>query len=747
METIIYRNGRNKEILNENDISDDATYNKEYYIDNKPIKTESYFLGKLIGLALYVQPSDAPEKLLRQYIGLKAITLHHHRLSIGKYDYYEIEHYEYLKLIYSKVEVFCPEGTIAVYWISPEYYGTNGKVYYLSSKDGEQEKKIQVGYHKNGELKNVSIPGEKAIESVEEFILSGLEEKYGIDTRYYGSLFPLIPGIHEALPKRKVRYISSFSNEPLTLQEALNTEYLTKKVYEDDVLVQTDKYQDGKFYKRRLYFYGESYNKELFHPGVYNVAYYNPKEINNYVVWEANHFNPEGKLSKRCLEVRDHKRTKIAVQQISLETEKVIKTKKYSKEFFDDSEGYKPFVYDKNGTICKKVKTYNYGYETYLISEMRENGFFDTEYGHYFLEPEPLVPYVKGTELVPKKVVYKNHFGGVIDETETKLLYEYYKETYHNGYLKKVEHHGTSRWETEVYEDMATDTSKAYGLYFFNLKNVNGYRIYDAYGKDSYRDEILTGILVQDIYGREVSRVLHGYGKVQFGRKILYDNYMPLLSGSEETHVLYDEDGKVNLYRRVDTINNRIHNSTRSAYESESSFQYENVAKPYYRSLEELVPPQSFVRDIRLNERPVTSHDDTTGVRNITGFYSTDNKLRHILDGHEKRYFIPKDEDIVTAVKALRPHRYTHFYFDIIEQGNNVFCHYFHASGFLVQMKISKITYEAEVRITPEQREITVKLADIYENKYWYNFYKNGTRVYFTSFHTKELVRQLLQAM
>ena len=747
METVIYRNRRNKEILNENDISDDSTYDKEYYINAKLVKTESYFFGKLDGLKLYVQPSGAPENLLNRYRGINAISLCYHRLSVGKYDYYEIEHYEYLKLKYSMVEVLCPEGSLAQYWIFPEYYGTDRKVYYLPPQNGEQAKKIQVSYHRSGELKNASIPGEKDIVCTEEFMTSGLEEKYGIDIRYYASLFPLIPNVHKPLPKRKVRYSSSFSNEPLTLLDALNTKYLKKKIYEDDVLVQVDKDLDGQFHKRSLYFYGESYSKDLFYPGVYNVAYYNPKEINNYVVWEANHFNKEGKLSKRWLEVRDHKRIKIAVQQISLKTGKIIKTKKYSKEFFDDSEGYKPFIYNKNGSICKKVETYNYGSETYFISEMRENGFFNTEYGRYFLEPEPLVPYIKGTERVEKEVVYKNHFGGIIDETEAKLLYEYFKETYHNGYIKKVEHHGALSWATEVYEDGAIDTSKAYGLYFYNLKYVDGYRVYDAYGKDSYDNEPLTGILVQDIYGREVSRVLYGYGKVQFGRKILYDNYMPLLSGSKETHVLYDEDGKITSYKRVDTINNTVVNRTRSAYEAEKYFQQKRVAKPYYRSLAELVPPQSFVRDNQLNERPVTSYDDTTGVRNINGFYNAHNKLEHILDGYEKKYFIPKGEDIVNAAKALMPYGYTHFYFDIIEQDDNVFCRYFHATGFLVQMKISLVNYKAEVRITTEQREITVKLADTYDNKYWYDFYKNGTRVYFTSFHTKELAKQLLRAI
>ncbi|MEL1244422.1 hypothetical protein AAEO56_09135 [Flavobacterium sp. DGU11] len=749
METIIYRDRRNREILNESAISDDLAYDKEYYIDEKPIKTESYIYGKFSGLQLYLQLSDAPEKLLNQFRHVETITLYQHRFSTGIYDLYDVDHFEYLKLKYSKIEVHSPRGRIAEYWVYPaKYYGTNSKTFNIHPKEEGQKKQIQVSYHGSGDFKTASVPGEKSIGSLEEFMSSDLIRKYGLAKRYYASLLPLIPDMQKPLPHRKVRYVSDFNNKPLTLQEALNTKYYTKKIYEDDVLMQTDEYLDGEFYKRKIYFYGEAYSRKSFHADANNVIYFNPKDVNNYVVWEAEYFNREGEFSKRWYEVRDHEGTKIAVQQISLESGKVTKTKKYSKQFYDDSEGYKPFTYDKDGAICKKIEIHDgFGSETYLISEMKENGFFDTEYGRYFLEPEPLIPSLKGPERVKGNVVYKNPFGGVIDETEAKHLYEYYKETYHNGFLKKSHHHGASRWSLEVYDDTATDTSKAYGLYFYNLKNVNGYRVYDAYGKDHYNDEPVTGNLVQDAYGREVSRVLRGHGKIQYGRKILYDGYMPVPSGSSQTHVLYDEDGKVSTYRKVRTKDNSVIESTRSAYESAKYFKNEKIAQEYYRSLDELMPPLPFVSDSQLIERPVASYDDSRGIRNITGLYTEQGKLRHIIDGYDKKYFLPKGEDIVNAIKALKPYSYTHFYFNIIEKGSNVFCHYAHLSGFLVQMRISKYTYQADVRITPDQREITVRLRDHHNNTNWYDFYKNDKFIRGTSFHSKELAKQLLQAI
>lgn len=754
MEAIVYKNRRNTQTLTEADLTNQKAYNKFYYSNSKLRRVEYLNRGRVTGVDLHLQPSDAAESLLLDYLGVRNVTLYNNHFKAGRYDYCEVDYYQHFKLQYSIIEVRLEDELITQYFLYHESGSETNSKYFLlpASADTDKKERILIQYYASGEFKRAVSPGgdeTNDFETLTALICS--QDKTHPNNQFYESVFPLIPGMPMPLPNRAVRYYDTLNNECVTFRDALHTDYYKKEVYNNDILITIDEYMERRLEKRTHYLYTYKFSDESLASGAESTIHYNPQEINNYTVWDVDTYNETGELEERSREVWNHEGTKIAVQKCSLTSGEVIETEKYSKLFVDDTYGYKPFTYDTAGKICEVVTAYDFGYDTYHISEVEESGFFDDEYGRYFRTAAPLVPAIPGPAKVNRKVLFKNHYGKVIEESEIRHLYEYKKETYHNGFLKEVDCYGSGYITTEVYDDEAKEANLGrYDTCFYDLEKVYGYRIYRAAVRDSYSDLIFTGTLVQDIHGREVSRIIWALDKIQFARKIAYDCYIPnqqLYGG--DTHVLYDEDGRVSQYREVSGNYNSIRNTGRTVFETRESYRYERVAHNYYQSIDELVPPFPFLSDTILTERKLTSYKYVSGGdRIVTGYYNSCGKLKHVVrDQFEKMYFLSKGENLSLALEALKPYSYQHYYFDIIDQDGFVFLQYFHLSGLHVQMKISKDTYIPTVRLSDDTRDVTLRLHSASDNQYWYSFYRGEDRIHFTHFHTVELAKQLLQAI
>lgn len=757
MDTIIYKSRYDKTILAEEEALESGYYDKYYYRDDKILKAESVNDGYIEKLTLYLAKWESVEEFLYPTRHIPEITIYHHNIEVNGYHYYEVENFEYLERKYHKIEVCKDHKKITQFWIYPSrLYGTNTKNLYTDF-DCKYNRKcsLNVSYHESGEFKAASFGDEPTITSLRDFLAPNyLDRKYGItDKQFFISIFPVIPNHDIQLPARDTRYRDEFTNSRLTLAEALSTAYHIKEVYEGGLLTCKEWYHQGRITKRTLYFRSPEFDPEQISRNTLNKICYNPTEEHNYIVWDIVYFDGL-KASRKGKEVQDYNGEKVAQHIIDNETGQLLKAKKYTRMFYDDMDGYKPFTYNKKGKICKEITTLGFDNETTYISDLKQEGFFDDEYGRYFISAEPLIPYRRGPNKEDKTIIYRNHFGKIIGETEIKHVYEYTKEEIVDGFLRDFSHH---RHKSLPYSERYFDTAKTaeecreYAtLKAYNLRLQKGYRLYDLRffvegtdGKTHYN-----GLLIQDAFGREVTKVLFDSEKVIVGRKTYYSDYVAGTGDTESfIRVVFDEKGIVDHYITQYTGIPETH--PKNYVDSDKLYKQSQIRLPYYGSLNELLPPHTLLTNTRLYKRPLPTLGSRQGHSTWTpfnGYFTPEGKLKHVLDGSFiKKYFLSPDEEINTVSKALSHYYYMNYYFNIRHTGDVIDCSYFNPMGVMAVLKINCATYQIAANNVNDSSG--TKLVKLPHEEYIYEFQNHGSHIYITDFNIIDLTHQLMLAI
>ncbi len=749
---ILYKDIRNKKTFKEDELSliiGKSAYIKYYYTDDeKLVKQENFNCqGILTSTYFYLQLFETKEEILYKNPHAIIYTI---LKEINGYIVYEKESYQGFELSEKIIEVRDEKGRM---------------ITEMNLKYEEYHKYL----HVDDEIKRISYFewGE-----MKDRFSSYFEKKHEVNNEFYTQLYPIIPDCEFLIPETKVEYRNLYDIK-LKLDEAFKEDDFTKYIYEQDRKIIEEEFCDGILESRTYYLKPEQTIQDILKECNYNIdniIYYNQHIVNNYVVWDINYYGKQLRLGSKDKKVFNLNDEEIASQSIDATNNKVIKTQKYSNLMYhEDPFDFLPFTYDENGKIEEKIKI---NYDKYCINDFKEKGFFNTEYGRYFLTDEPLVPYVKGPEKI--ECIYKNHLEQIIDEVEIKYLYEYKKEIYVNGFLKEVYSYihkhipGVEDLDCiglELYsdqqrlEDIIYDSIiKNFDFVFYNKRINNNYIVYDVEKYDYTSDLKYNGILVQDSQGREIVRVIYQNDKthIQYAHKIFYDN--PVKGDSAENYHLVEFDKYGNPYRYK-----RFHWENCEIFSKEKYEKYEPSSKvlqnPFYKNLRFLIPPFPCLKYEELVQKPQYIKIKNDYIYRKECYYNENHQLRI----YHNSIFLYTYEDLTPIKQALTIYEFK-YYYNIKRNTDFLTFRCLYKEGLEIDFSINLETLQMQYEVTKckEISNLNSEINKVLENSNKsmkinirmeneregvYHFLYNDQIVENSYFNLEELIYCLLEAI
>lgn len=338
--------------------------------------------------------------------------------------------------------------------------------------------------------------------------------------------------------------------------------------------------------------------------------------------------------------------------------------------YYDGSyDEYESFYYDENGILTTEEIFIDDGWSgDYIkISDMKKQGFFDSDYGRYFVSASPEFP--ESDFLVTSyKEIYRNHLGELIDKEEIGNLYEYSKEIFENGLPKtKTTYKAENKKEfldkqykeyVESYHHNVREIPDNLELFYmgrntmyFNRRFKNNYIVYDFLVRneeDSFKIDY-SGTVVYDNFYRLVSKIVYKERTKELvsGKKINYKYLAPLHKTDVKTEMVtvnFNSKGEIENY-----IDKSIYNFeffSKERYQKELFFSANPMNKPYYKTLESLVPEEKAFPFMEFEQQTILykMYGDIWDTE--IEILLRDSKIKMALDYYSHYYFADKDEDI-----------------------------------------------------------------------------------------------------
>lgn len=750
---VLYTTRNKKAVLEENNLHEHKTYLKHIYADEVLKKTELWVRDHIESVTLYpgTEEKTSDEEILIANVLLRGVRI----IRIKDIGEYKMVHDKtYKNFLLTKEEIYISDHDdrkIASYSINHFNEVALNKYIYL----------------KNGDYRelNYSEGRRPYIEktSFEKKIREDLtENNSSLTPDYYLDFSPFFPS-GEDLELETVRYFSYYEEDEISLQEAFFEREFHKKVYVKEVLRRTDIFKNLKLSEKAYFIYDQlPFTPKKEDTNFLIDIHYLREERNGFRKWEiVRQRKDKTAVYEKEIWVLDAQGKRFFYQEIDGNSSDVILTRKFPQipDWENSPSNY--FEYDHEGKLISEgLDLYDdWDNEFYSVAQMHEDGFFESEYGKYFLSALPEIPEFEESVT---KIVYKNHLDEVIPEKHIKGLYEYSEEIYENERLVKIRKY-TAYSSKELKEqkyysiiasyhddientpDLTTFRDDANEIYY-NRRVVNNYILYDFITRDYWdgKKAEFSGTVVYDNYYRVISKVVYNAltGQLISGTKTLYEQVTPVLNRKYIT-VNFNRNGEVESY-----IDNRF---LFPEYESKEKFENKHlgsgpVSDEYYQSLKDLIPenPAFPFFDFIITKMVYTNETETESEMTLL---MVDSKIKIAAEEYATFHFLSKGESLESYLKMIPDLKVrSYFYFYNITQEENSIEADFWGWGINAHFSIDLNSRQIDCYIQDSSgKNISFRKAASGRTTDLYFFYVNESKI-FVNFYSELLINLLLKA-
>ncbi|MFZ4931193.1 hypothetical protein [Chryseobacterium sp. Mn2064] len=743
--SIIYTKRDKKTVLEESNLNEQKVYLKHIYENEVLKKTEVWNRNKVDSITLYPSEGEktSDEEILFENIFLRSVQI----IRIKNVDEYQWVHdKKYTNLLLTKEEMYINDFNsrkIASY--KADQLNGVQLTKYLYLKDGDYR---EIDYSRS---RNPYLEKEKFISYLNQVLT---DNKSCLNSAYYLKFSPFFPS-GEDPEFETVRYVSFYENKEITLQQAFFEREFDKNIYTEHQLRRTDHFKRLEIIKR-TYFIN---NNSLFVPDenlsipveIHNLV----EEKNGFKKWEIKIFK-DNTLHTQEILVTNAEGERVFYQEIDPFSKKVLVTYKFADFSTLGGSSLTHLEYNSEGTlITEGVTLYDYwDSEFYSKEDMHQDGFFDSEYGKYFLFAYPEIP--EGMPI--NKTVYKNHLDEIIPENEAKEQYEYSEETYQNGnLLKRISYkaHSYKNLKNDDYHikkaayyddlenvpDLENFEDNSDEIYY-NKRTANNYILYDFITRNYWdgKKAEFSGTVVYDNFYRVVSKIIYNAQSKELisGIKKFYMNVTPLL-GQKYITVNFNSTGEVESY-----IDNRF---TFPEYYTKENFENKNeekrpVSQEYYKDIKSIVPNNPAFPFADFKNHTIFYAIESGQESEITGLM-VDSKIKIAAEEYIAIHFLDSKTVLEDYMKMI-PTSDLYFY-HIENTGNTIETDFFgmdiHAH-FSIDLNSRTIACQI---IKSVEKNITFRKEYSNEATNVYFFYVGEQKI-FVTFYSELLIDLLLKA-
>ncbi|MFY1047810.1 hypothetical protein [Chryseobacterium sp. GP-SGM7] len=656
---IIYTLKDKETILNEDQLHEHTSYLKHFYCDVVLQKVEEYAFGKLLSAELYISEDNiTDEEILFENVFVTAVTIIREKL-FQKYTLLHKTRYYLFTRQYENYEI--KDSLDRIISILNVYQKGEQPDHNKKTMHGDNGDKLDIYYFSSG---NPTFKKSEIEKKLSEFSKNCNEKN---DDSYYLNFFPMIPS-GEIIETETCKYFSEkFGVEKeVTLQEAFFKRSFEKRIYRNNIHQRTIRFSGFKVYSKDYFVYDNfPMTLKLEDININVTINYLREKRDGFTKWEIEEYKKNIFTGKR-IEVFDILDKSIFRQIFDLKGN-VEFTRKDAYYDGDDNE-YDGFYYDENGVLTTEYITIDDGWsgEDVYISDLRNRGFFNSDYGKYYLSAKPEIP--ESRFLIKSyREIYRNHLGEIITKEEAEELYEYIEEIFENdlpknkttykAFSKKDLKEKTYKQYTESYHHHVKEIPNLEDFYlgrntiYYNRRLENTYIVYDFLVRDveDFSQVKYSGTVVYDNFYRLISKITFKERTKELisGQKIHYNFFEPHHTtdkgSAESIFVNFNHKGEIENYvDRSKPYSPDFY--SKEKYENEYFFSMSAVNQPYYKSLKSLVPeekayPFKEFEQETMYFRKEGSHWDT-GI----DLFMSDSKLKIALDDNCYYYFLGENE-------------------------------------------------------------------------------------------------------
>ncbi|KFF11817.1 hypothetical protein IW15_14060 [Chryseobacterium soli] len=744
---IRYTKRDKKTTLDETQLHENITYLKHIYTGERLEKTEHYHKGVIYCISFYFADEKInDEEILFENIFLNGVNIiREKQLGTCKLVHERCYNKLLLEKDFFRVED-AQRRVISMYHHSKEEYHNQKTVY------SDSNEKLNFYYFDTG----IPLLKKEEIErQLQEFsALHQLE----VSSSYYLNFFPFTPS-GDTPEIETCTYYSGFGEErEITLQQAFFEKSFIKKGYTNGTLKRIEHFVKFKI-SAISYFIEEGESVALTEQ--YTELHYVEEKKNGFTKWKIEQYR-NGVLNETLIKVVDLL-GKCIFLKCTDQHGNIESCTKYA--YYYDSK-YSPldsFTYDSTGRLASETIYEEDGWHgtDHTIQDLKDSGFFDSEYGKYFLSASPEIPELLNP-VVSYQLVYKNHLDEIITKSETENLYEYSVESFENGKLVKrinakavskedfkdkhyIEYIESYHDEVKEITDLAHFTDGRNKIYY-NKRKQNNYIIYDfiVRNDDTWSIVKFTGTAVYDNYFRLVSSVTYdaASGNLVSGTKIFYPHISPLL-GSDGITVNFNNRGEAVSYTERSLGRPRFF--SRELFEKEYFFNVSPVNNEYYRNIEDLIPGKEAFPffDFKLEKIQYAQEGSHLQTVELLTHHS---KLKvAFLGTYNMYYFLEDGEKLETYTNTLHKEFSNVFFYHIEKKKGIIEADCFYPMGIDAHFTIDVETRAIHCDIITPKDEVRFRLFKTTEFSELYSFWHGEERLWTLDFEAEILIELLLK--
>lgn len=703
MKNIVYKINHNQEIVKKEDLEKHKYYFINYYVDEKLKKTEYISEGKIKLIEYHLELQESIEEKILNTDLYTTKNFKYKLFEFENYDFYLVQRYKANKLESQSVIQENKENDLIIevnksnYDSKPPYSKTFFTPAIYSSLNSKKNRKsiLQIEYYETGDYKSAYFSNENIKMNLDEFLhTNDFSERYQlkIDKNFFLSFNPCIPNTNFEFPIVEIKYFTtsfySSKEEKILYKDIFSQPSFQKRIYVNNQVRVSEFFSNGKISSRIIYLMPyeklENYISRI-EKGIKTTFYFNPLEKKNTLIWEIVIYNENGVVINKKKETYNNHNQLISCEEIFNQDDiSECPHKKYFYKNHYENQVLGIFSYLSDGSLSEKDYCYYFSeslwddtvwLQPYLTEAAYHKRISSPFFDNFFTE-SPL----KYEDKI--EIIYRNHLGVTISEDEISNIYEYSIEVIINQFTKEIK---TYKNKSCVHIEYYLDTDEDFSDYNFstyegyviyrNKRFENNYIVYDIFQskKVLQQFEFLNGILVQNSYGREITKVMFKNSEmdIDWARKTCYknfksfDNYL-----DKKTTVFFDSSKSISHYEDNDSL--------LSVEEfTNASFNWLNkINTSFYQSLFPFVPKQIITfdyEDLSLKKKFVKSKDNFD-YEVINCFYDSSKKLKYVINDYNKRICFLKDlDEINLKLNELLFYDYFLFFFNIKLESNIIY--------------------------------------------------------------------------
>ncbi|WP_291146629.1 hypothetical protein [Flavobacterium sp. UBA7680] len=779
MERIIYKGSRNEKVLSEEELKNVKSYFKNYYYDNDLIKVEYISSnGQNNFITYYLQQNESiEEKLLEnnQFLNRNFYQKLFDKLGFSVYLFqsYDFRTLNKQSIVIKDIqENLVVESFPALKNFQESSYSktqkTDARYSHLERKI-ERDSVVRVNYFENGDFESAYFSNEDIEMNFQEFFFANnFSEKYQleIDKSFFKSFYPAIPNSDYNIPEVFIEYLDYYSKNKIAFENIFTEIFFYKTLYINKKKRLFEKIEYGKVTSKTYYLYNEENIEDflaVMQNGIEYCFYHKPIIKNNCTYWEAIQYDEKGIVIEKRNEVYNYQDQLLSVNYLLSNEFRTHSLIKYCYKNNYESQILSIFKYDDSGAISYRDdcgfgsdsmwedtvwEMPNLKFDTYI--KRTENTFFKA----FFSE----IPESSKEEI---EIIYKNHLGQIISEVEINKVYEYQKEvkinqltkeikTYKNNSCSFIEYYCSDQEKLEDFEFHYTSNY----IVYHNKKHQNGYFVYDIFETVIETLEIghYKGILVQDLFGREITRVVFKNDEMdlKYARKISYDNFKSELGYDHNTVIVNFEDSNkvLNYYSNQTTY-------TIDEFEKELFSSQEKTNNSFFKSIFPFIPDteariyEPFIFKLKLKKQ-----ENSFEPEEIRCLYDSNNRLKYVFDGYKKWSFLKDRSEVNLKLSELLYYHYNISFYNLKLEDNIISCDVLYNlqfekdryKEFNVRLKINTtsldFSYESDNPIFSFR-----KIFFEHSQEELFSFYLNEERIWNTEISKEKLIMFLIEAL